>query len=362
MSLRPSLLKLIVPTKVTFSGRSGSRMSRNISLFTETKDEMVSDVVGLMNVTKSRKTTKCIAISVSGKSSNKWSLITIRMGMPAAHIQFLYYSYCIIVYVIMFTALAIYSRSPAAFEALQDFNILQLPGVATLKSYIRSNKEAPGECAERLANERHHYNIKVQEHLQAGKRNPPLSEGALIADEVKVAAKLHWNSRDDSLVGHSMTPLELSTLQDLYRTLDDTKPQKADYVLQTLWRDHSSDCDIVGPYYTSSGPFKAKYLLACITNAIQQFHTFQFSVSLLIVDGSSSNLTMMKLLMGIHGVFGHKESQTDRHHIQAYVTNPFSGKKLYMMICPSHQVRKLFGDLPICYNKILPLFLVYHCS
>ena len=80
-----------------------------------------------------------------------------------------------------------------------------------------------------------YYNTKVQERIQAGKPTPPLSEGALIADEVKVAAKLHWNSRDDSLVGHSMTPLELSTLQDLHLTLNDAKAQKADYVLQTLW-------------------------------------------------------------------------------------------------------------------------------
>ena len=109
-------------------------------------------------------------------------------------------------------ALAVYSRSPAAFEVLRDFNILQLPGVSTLKSYVRSNKQAPGECAKRLANERHHYNIKVQEHIHAGKPNPPLSEGALIADEVKVAAKLHWNSCDDSLVGHSMTTEELSRM------------------------------------------------------------------------------------------------------------------------------------------------------
>ena len=34
---------------------------------------------------------------------------------------------------------------------------------------------------------------------------------------VKVAAKLHWNSRDDKIVGHSMTSEEMSTLSDLYK-------------------------------------------------------------------------------------------------------------------------------------------------
>ncbi len=60
---------------------------------------------------------------------------------------------------------------------------------------------------------------------------PPLSEGYLIVDEVKVAAKLHWNSRDDSLVGHSMTADEIATLQDLYLVLgNDPSTEKTDYV------------------------------------------------------------------------------------------------------------------------------------
>ena len=79
----------------------------------------------------------------------------------------------------------------------------------------------------------------------------------MIADEVKVAAKLHWNSRDDSLVGHSMTADEMSTLKDLYLSLEeDPTVKKADYILQTLWRDHSTNLDILGPYYTSTGTCK----------------------------------------------------------------------------------------------------------
>ena len=124
-----------------------------------------------------------------------------------------------------------YSRSPAAFEALSSFKILQLPSSTTLKSYVQSNKEAPVECARRLAHEQTLYDAQVREHIEAGKENPPLSEGALIADEVKVAAKLHWNSRDDSLVGHSMTADDMATLQDLYLSIDeDPGLKKADYM------------------------------------------------------------------------------------------------------------------------------------
>ncbi len=121
------------------------------------------------------------------------------------------------------------------------------------------------------------YDACVQAHIQAGKPWIPLSEGYLIIDEVKVAAKPHWNSRNDSLVGQSMTPEEMATLQDLYLVLgDDQSTEKTDYVLQTLWRDQSSHCDIVGPYYTSMGTLKAKFIAACVFDALRHFHSFQF--------------------------------------------------------------------------------------
>ncbi len=236
-----------------------------------------------------------------------------------------------------------YTRSPAALEALSSFKILQLPSAATLKSYVHSNKEDHGQCSDRLKEERSLYNARVQAHIQAGKPCPPLSEGCLIVDEVKVVAKLHWNSRDDSLVGHSMTADEMATLQDLYLVLgNDPSTEKTDYVLQTLWRDHSSHCDIVGPYYTSTGPFKAKFTAACVFDALRHFHSFDFRVTLLILDGASSNLSMLKLLLGVRGVFGHRETGDDCHKVTASFLNPFSGDKVFLMICPSHQV---------CYRK-----------
>ena len=161
----------------------------------------------------------------------------------------------------------------------------------------------------------------------------------LIADEVKVAAKLHWNSRDDNFVGTSMTPDEMATLLGLYVALEeDTTASKADYVLQTLWKDFSTNHDIVGPYYTSTGTFDAKFMLACIMDSLQYFHAFGFKVSLVIVDGASSNLSCIKLLLGVKGVFGHSDELRDRHSITTSATNPFTGGKIFFMICPSHQV------------------------
>ena len=71
-------------------------------------------------------------------------------------------------------ALAVYTRSPAAYEALSSFHLLQLPSAGTLKTYTRSNVEASGEVEKRLAEERMKYDARVLEHVAASRPYPPL--------------------------------------------------------------------------------------------------------------------------------------------------------------------------------------------
>ena len=99
----------------------------------------------------------------------------------------MHYPYISVNYCNHFLALAVYTRQPSAFEDLASFKLLQLPSVGTMKSYIHSNKESPGDCRQRPAHECSLYDARVQEH--GDKPLPPLSDGVLIADEVKVASK-----------------------------------------------------------------------------------------------------------------------------------------------------------------------------
>ena len=82
-------------------------------------------------------------------------------------------------------ALAVYTRSPAAYSALKSFDILQLPSVSSLKHFTGANIEDPGEAEDRLLMCREQYEKHVVEMVAKGKKKP-LGEGALIIDEVKV--------------------------------------------------------------------------------------------------------------------------------------------------------------------------------
>lgn len=106
--------------------------------------------------------TLCIAFciffsyAVTGNKGNRWSAITVRMGMQLL--------LCIVtVYIVLLAALAVYTRSPAAYEDLKNFKLLQLPSVRTLKHYVGANHEDAGECMDRLENERRQYLAMVEE-------------------------------------------------------------------------------------------------------------------------------------------------------------------------------------------------------
>ena len=60
-------------------------------------------------------------------------------------------------------ALSVCSRSPAAYEGLKGFGILQLPGISSLKSYSSFNLENPGFREERLAVARGQYQQMIDE-------------------------------------------------------------------------------------------------------------------------------------------------------------------------------------------------------
>ena len=61
----------------------------------------------------------------------------------------------------------------------------------------------------------------------------PEGDGVLIFDEVKVIARLLWNSRSQRMVGLAMTHEDMSCLHDVYQALDpDALTKSTTYILQ----------------------------------------------------------------------------------------------------------------------------------
>ena len=146
-------------------------------------------------------------------------------------------------------------------------------------------------------------------------------------------------------------------MQDVYETISgDSKTQRTSYVLQTLWRDVTSEYDIIGPYYTSASTLKCKFLLPCVMDAIYQFHMYGFETSLIICDGASPNLSMLKALCGKVGAYIHDDTQSDKFHIPVWFSNPFTGRKIFQLICPSHQVHVHMQP----YNTCTLIFKIFY--
>ena len=236
-------------------------------------------------------------------------------------------------------ALAVYSRSPSVFEAVKHLGILQLPSTASLQAFMSLHQRSPGANEQQMALQHELYSQHV-EKIAAEGRLSPKREGILIFDEVKVQGKVIWNSKNNQILGLAMGSQDLSSLHDVFSALDEEeKVQKTNYVLQFVWRDVTSKFDIVGPYYTSQGGFDASFTMACVHDAMFMLAAYNFNILAIVGDGASWNLTLFKNLCGHKGKFGSNSSSAiPKHDVPASFINPYTGIRVWCIICPSHEV------------------------
>ena len=181
-------------------------------------------------------------------------------------------------------ALSIYSRSPASYEALKSWKFFQLPSKSALKQFSTALLQGTGHYYDYLQEQAVKYQSYQKELLASG-RPAPLGDGVLILDEVKVVGKVAWNSKNGELCGIAMDNQDLTSLSDLYKQLkkgatEPESPVAAEYFLQFLWRDLSSDFDVIGPHYSSTSTMDASFTTACLMDALRAFQIYMFKVKI----------------------------------------------------------------------------------
>ena len=165
-------------------------------------------------------------------------------------------------------------RSPAAYEALKSFNIIQLPARSTLQAYTGCFLHEGGESWDSIAKQVEMFQQFKKSQKVLGKLEP-LADGVLIFDEVKVISRLMWKSRSPTIIGLAMNAEDQASLHDVYDLFHkDKSVEQTAYSMQFLWQNLTSSYDIVGPYYTSSDNFAAKVIHTCLFETI---HLFQVS-------------------------------------------------------------------------------------
>ena len=110
----------------------------------------------------------------------------------------------------------------------------------------------PGVSEEAIVRQAKMYKAFKEDMCLQGKPEPK-GDGILIFDEVKVVARLMWNSRSQKIIRLAMNSDEM----DVYFTpTSNEKTQQTTYIMQFMWRDLTSAFDLVGPYYESAGTMK----------------------------------------------------------------------------------------------------------
>lgn len=164
---------------------------------------------------------------------------------------------------------------------------------------------------------------------------------------LKIQMKVAWNLKGAGITGYSASEDELKVLHDVYSTAVQPGSQKASYIVQFLWRDLTSGFDLIGPYFPVESSMSSNVLQELIMLCLKALSSYGFKVSILLCDGASSNLTVLKLLSGNpkaqFPVNSDGETLRERYHVDASFINPEdpNGNPVFLMICPSHQVLQL---------------------
>ena len=88
-------------------------------------------------------------------------------------------------HILLSIALAVFVRSPAAYEALKSFKILQLPSRSTLQSYTGAFLHEAGANSACIEDQVAQFLLHCQQRQKEGKKESQ-KDGVLIFDEVKV--------------------------------------------------------------------------------------------------------------------------------------------------------------------------------
>lgn len=144
--------------------------------------------------------------------------------------------------------------------------------------------------------------------------------------------------------GFAMTPEELPFLQDIFESVDPSQNIKTSNILQFIWRDLTSSYSIIGPYFACKKSWDHSFLYDCVTRTVKLFSLYKLRVKVLVCDGASSNLALLKVLAGYKACQHPVEEEgtgMERYLPKMEFHNPYDEEEdnvVYMMICPSQQV------------------------
>ena len=101
---------------------------------------------------------------------------------------------------------------------------------------------------------------------------------------------------------------------------------------------------MIGPNFPVANSIDSNTLQEFFLQSLKAFSTYGFRMSIVLRDGASSNLTLLKMLCGLpRKALAANDDEVDlsaKYYADMSFTNPEdpSGNTIFAMICSSHQV------------------------
>jgi hypothetical protein len=225
-------------------------------------------------------------------------------------------------------SMSVFLRSPSAYEALRNANIILLPNRRTLQSYIRSNAMGSGFQREIFDQMEQAYT----DHVKTLEATTPFNDAMkavlakkytwMIFDEMNVKNGLAMNSKSGALYGISASSNFDQDIEDILAELNQTDDdvdnsaggmassasngalqmaqkiagKQTSKVLQVMFRSESTCWDFLGPFFFTTSGMDSNDITSMILDTTLEMSKNGFRLTLVICDGVAVNFSAMKHL------------------------------------------------------------------
>ncbi len=231
--------------------------------------------------------------------------------------------------------------------SLTNSFLLGGPSKSTLAAYNSHGKPAAGFGEELLAVMEQHRAL----HEDRIARDPRLKhgQGTLMFDEIKISRRIVFNAADNSLIGiHGSSKADMTDIDDIYSEIaTGAKLTPSTYILQLSLQDpYTGDC-YTGPFVSTVKPISAHELYDYVVQAIDLFHRYGFSTTVLVCDGNASN---EKFYRGICGT-------TDANFCPQFFNNN-TGRPVTCLFDNPHGLKNNKGALVKSTSSLKPRYFL----
>jgi hypothetical protein len=166
--------------------------------------------------------------------------------------------------------------------------------------------------------------------------------GKFVMDELKISDGWTYRNKSGVAIGLLCSMDDLCEMRDVFATLDEKKKvaEDAQYVLQFLWRDELSGCDVIGPWFPWTKGMNSQQLDLMFWKVVEAYAVVNMHTHAVIFDGAPQNYGFARMnVLDNEGQWCYNHYNTTQEDA-----------KIFFIVEPAHMIKNFRNQLHASLN------------